>query len=660
MSVGSIRRRVRSIQFDQGAAVLGILLAALMFPLRFVSSNIYLNTVPIVLGTACVLYLYAALRDNSISELPTLSRPAQRALPPLVFSGLALLVVIAVVGGKRSILFYDVAGLVGTLLFAQIAFASEDSFNRTRVLTQIVLLAAVVRLAALYTSPGLVGIDVWTHITQLSADIMASGSLEAISTDKHYTSPFYHLLVVSTALLADVSLRVGLYLSLGVVMPLVGLVVFATGNLLVDQRWAALAALLYALGDYVIEWGIHLIPTSMGLILFLGVLYWLLRIMRTDHDVRDFGLLVVLTLAVILTHQVSSFIMLVLLGTGLLAFLLLQLSIFQTSRFDPDVFRAQPPVNLLGLLVFDAGFSTLLWSLTPYEGETFLVTILNYLRETIASSAGVLNLAGPDESAAAGAASQGPTLIETIATYVNSLAFLLLLFGTFVGCLYVIHRRRARQSTFTLLLSAAVMLVFVLGLPMFGIRNFIPQRWFAFLYAPLALLTVIGLRYFALSLERRLVVVVLLVFALVFPSVALMSSNGTIDNPAFEDQTAQLSYSEAEIDAVYTIGQMTGSPDAQNLRPDQVIYTDHPYQTLFTRTDSYPANTATINDSEPVTHEMVVYRREQTKAATFFINSLGFGEIRNIPQERLCRPNQATLYTNQRVTMCVDSPATGS
>lgn len=660
MSVRSIRRRVRTIEFDRGAAALGVLLAALLFPLRFVSSNIYLNTIPVVLGTACVLYLYAALRDDDLTELPTLSRPAQRALPPLVFAGLATLVVIAVTAGERSLLFYDIAGVVGTLLFAQIAFASENSFNRTRVLVQIVLLAAVVRLAALYTAPGLIGIDIWTHVTQLAHDIQVTGSLNAISDDKHYTSPLYHLLVVATSLLADVSLRVGLYISLGVVMPLVGLAVFAVGNLLVGQRWAALAALLYALGDYVIEWGIHLIPTSMGLILFLAVFYWLLRVMRTDYDVRDFGLLVAFSVAVILTHQVSSFIMLVMLGAGLLAYLLLRLDVFQTSPLDPDVFRAQSPENLLGLLAFDAGFSTLLWSMTPYQDETFLVTILSYLRETITSSAGVLNLAGPEGGAAAEAASQGPTLVETISTYVNVLGFLLLLFGTFVGCLYVVHRRRARQSTFTLLLSAAVMLVFVLGLPLFGIRNFIPQRWFAFLYAPLALLTVIGLRYFALSLDRRLLVVILLVFALVFPSVMVLSSNGAIDNPVFENQEAQLAYSEAEIEAVYTIGRMTGSPDAENLRPDQVLYTDHPYQTVFTRTDSYPADTAVINDSEPVTHDIVVYRREQTQAATYFVNSLGVGETRNIPQRRLCRANQATIYTNQRVTMCVDSPATGT
>jgi len=81
-----------------------------------------------------------------------------------------------------------------------------------------------------------------------------------------------------------------------------------------------------------------------------------------------------------------------------------------------------------------------------------------------------------------------------VVPYVDALGFLFLLGVTFVGCLYVVHRRRAEQSVFTLLLAAAFMLVFVLGLPMFGIRNFIPTRWFAFLYAPMAILGAIGLQ----------------------------------------------------------------------------------------------------------------------------------------------------------------------
>lgn len=663
--MSSIRRRLYQklfpLQLDLIAAVAGLLFALLLFPLRFFASQIYIKTIPLVLGLACLLYLVASYGETTSSNrLPTLSVGIQRTLPVLVFGCLSLLVVLSVYFGGRSPLFYDVAGITGTLLFGQILFASDQRFNPGRVLIQIVLLAAVVRLSAVYANPGLIGIDIWTHITRLAQDIQTSGSLEAISGNKHFTSPLYHLLVVGTSLLAAVPLREALYLSLGLAMPISIVAVYMSANLLVEQRWAVLACLLFSLGDYVIEWGIHLIPTSMGLMLFLGVLYLSLRVMRTDYGLKEFGLLVLFSVGILLTHQVSSFIMLVLLGSGVVAYLLVQLNVFHVSKSNSDVFGARSPMNLLGLVAFDAGLALVLWSFTPYNGSTFLVTVLSYLQETLTSSAGVLNLAGPDSGASSGgAATAGPSLIETVATYVSATGFLFLLFGTFVGSLYVLHRRRAHQSVFTLVISAAVMLVFVLGLPMFGIRNFIPQRWFAFLYAPLVVLTVIGLRYFSFQLNRYAIVGILVVFAVVFPGVMIISSNGTIDSPAFEDQQASLAYSQAEIDAVDTIGRMTGSPEGDNIRPDQVLFTDHPYQTLFFRTGAYPADTATINDSEPVTHDIVVYRQEQTRAATYFINSQGVGEIRNIHPNRLCRPSRAVVYTNDEVSMCVSSPATG-
>lgn len=656
------RGRLSSIRVDTVAALGGLLLAIAMFPLRFFASQIYIETIPIVLGLACLLYLVASLTgDDHVDGLPTLPRGVCHALAPLVFVGLAAMVVVATLASKRSILFYDVAGVVGTLVFAQIVFASDRTFDRTLVLVQIILLAIVVRFAALYTTPGLIGIDSWTHVTQLAHAIKVQESLGAIANNKHYTSPLYHLLVVAASLLYDVSLRNALYLSLGIVMPISVLLVYAISNLLVDARWSALAALLYSLGDYVIEWGIHLIPTSMGLALFLGVLYFLVRLMRSDAETKEYAMLTGLSVAVILTHQVSSFIMLVVLGASIVAYLLARSPLFSPSAREGTIFRASDPVNLTGVAVFDAGLITFLWSFTPYNGGTFLLTVLSYLRETIASSAGVLNLAGPSSSASGGAAAAAaPTLAKTIFTYINTTGFLLLLFGTFVGCLYVVNRFRARQSVLLLLVSSAVMLVFVLGLPMFGIRNFIPQRWFAFLYAPLAILTVIGLRFFAQTLDRRIVAVCLILFALVYPSVMVMSAHGTIDNPVFEDLEAELKYNQQELQAAQTIATMTGSPEGENIRPDQVLYTDHPYQTYFDRTDAYPSDTAVINDSQRASHDITVYRRAQSTEATYFVNSRGIGEIRNIPRQRICRPQQAVVYTNHAVLMCAESPATST
>ncbi len=668
MAFESASDRSSALQLDVLAAVAGLVLALALFPLRFIASQIYVETIPIVLGGACGLYLLSVYRDRHktglgtrrSTALPTLGSATTMTLPSVVVVGLGAMILSTAIHGERTVGYFVLASVVATFVFAQILFASDRDFHRGLLLFQIVLFAAVFRFTALYATPGLIGIDAWTHITNLAHGIYTEESLAAIATDKHYASPFYHLLVVGAALLYDVSLRGALYLSLGVVMPLSILLVYAATNLLVPDRWAVLAAGLYATAGYVTHWGMHLIPTSLGIVFFLAVVYALTRVMRIEYALRDFTLLVLLSVAVILTHQVSTFIMLVLLGSAFLAQLVFMVGLFGHDRLDSNVFRTKKPANLVGLVVFDVGLTIFVWSLTPFRQQSFLATVLSWLQETLVESAGFMNLARPTDSGdgSGGSAEAGSTLLTQLVGYVDVLGFLLLLGGTFAGCLYVVHRRRAEQSVFTFLIATALMLVFVLGLPMFGVRNFIPTRWFGFLYAPMAILAVIGLRHLVRSLGTGTVVACMLLVALVYPGAMILAAPSSADNPVFPNQHERLAYDETELAAVASIRELTGGPSASDIRPDQVLFTDHPYQTVLQRTHAHYAEPATIVEGEPVDHQVTVYRTTQSTDTTYFRNADGHGQSMNVAEERLCRPTQATVYTNGDVTMCTASPAT--
>ncbi|WP_436925484.1 hypothetical protein [Halosimplex amylolyticum] len=639
--------RSSGVRLDVLAAFGGLLVALALFPLRFLASQIYILTIPLVLGLACALYLIAVYRPREATAPPLLPTTVARSLPGLSFAAMGLLVVVATVEGGRTLPFYLVAAVVASALTVQPLAASDEDFRARLTLVQVVLFAAVLRFTALATTPGFIGIDIWSHVPILADRVATQHSLSAMAGDKYYASPLYHLLVAAASFLYDVPLRAALYLSLGVAMPISVVFVYLTTGLLVRQRWAVLAASLYAIGDYTIQWGMHLIPTSMGLAFYLAVLYALVRVMRTEYGSRDFLLLVFLTVVVILTHQVSSFIMLVTLLTAIVAQVLGSLGVFDPNR--PLRFTRRETVNVVGLFVFDAGFVTFMWSLTPYNGDSFLETVFSYLEETIRTSAGFLNLASG--SASGSAAGPETTLIEQVALYVDTLGFLFLLFATFVGCLYVVSRDHARQSVLTLLVSAAVMLVFVMLLPMFGIRNFIPTRWFAFLYAPMAVLAAVGFRHLSRDLAKPLLAAVLLLFVAVYPGAMILSGEATVDNPVFEDDREELAYTESEITAAHTIGDMTGRPRGQEIRPDQVIFTDHPYQTVIDRIDSHPTDVAVLNESQRSEHDITVYRRAQSTEATYFLVG-GNGHALNVPRERVCRPNQNVLYANGDVALC--------
>lgn len=649
---------LRPLRIDTVAAIVGLGLALLMLPLRFFASQIYLNTVPIVLGTACLLYLIALYQGETESELPTLPSGVAMALPSIVLVGLSALVGLTVIQGQRTTVFFALASVVGTLVLGQILFVHERDLHPGLMLFQILAFAFVFRFTALYATPGYIGIDIWTH-AELTQDILEAQSVSGIDHDKHYASPFYHLLAASSSILFDLPLRSAIYLSVGVVMPLSVLLIYATTNLLTSTRWAIFATALFAFASHVTQWGLHLIPTSLGLVFFLGMLYALVRVMRIEYALRDFALLVLFSVAVILTHQVSTFIMLVLLLSAFLAQLVFEIDPLGLTRVDTSVFRTKKPVNLIGLVVFNFGLTIFMWSLTPYREQSFLATVLGFFTETLEESAGFLNIASDTGDDDAEAAEATTTFLDQVLPYIDTLGFLFLLGATFVGCLYVVHRRRAEQSVFTLLLASAIMLVFVLLLPMFGIRNFIPTRWFAFLFAPMAVLAAIGLRMLVGSLDKRIVVSVLLVFVLVYPGAMIFAAESNIDQPVFDENHEQLAYNEAELAAVDSIGELTGAPNGSEIREDQRLYTDHPYQTVIYRTGAYAetgTQTAMVPDDGAAEHDYTVYRSAQSDAATHFEDENEDRRVTQISEGQLCGPDQGTVYTNGEVTMCTPGP----
>jgi len=639
-----VRRRLTAMRLDVAGGIVGVVLAVAMFPLRFLSSQIYIRTLPIVLGLASAVYLLAVRQNRSSTWNPQFGATAARLGPAATFFVVAGMVLLAAVAGQRTVVFYGLGGVVGTIILAQIIFLRDEDFHPSVVLTQVVVFGFVVRFAALYTAPGFIGVDVWSHVTYVEA-IARDNSLAAIAGNKYYASPFYHLLTVGAAALYDLSLRNGLYLSLGVVMPLSVLLLYETATLLVSPRWAAFATTLYAGADHTVRWGIHLIPTSMGLVFFLAALFVLTRVLQSEPRVRDYALLVFFSAAVILTHQISSFIMLVLIGSGLVGQLLLTFDVIREPDPQlPFLEQLSRPANLLGLLVFDVGLITFMWSLTPYQGDTFLETVMSYLYVTLITSAGFLNGVSSSSASGGAAAGGGPQFVAQLATYVDTLGFLLLLGLTVVGSLVVLRRRWGNHATFTFLTAVVIMLFFVLGLPLFNVNNFVPSRWIAFLYAPMAILGAIGLRALGRNLSPNAVVAGLVVFALVFPGVMLMSSDGTPDSPVFPSQNERLSYTDTELTAVRTVDDVT----AETGRP---LYTDHPYATVFVRTNVHDAEIIRLRNGRAVNDGLVVYREYQSDGGSFFRTQGGAG-IRNPPRQRICPPTATHVYANGDVRVC--------
>jgi len=169
------------------------------------------------------------------------------------------------VAGGRTPVSYLLIGAIGTTILAQSLLVEETDLSPSLVVAQLLVSAVVIRLSALFVTPGFVGVDIWTHIPDFVAGIAETGSLSAMADSKYIMAPFYHTIGAIGTLIFG-SARMGVYLSIGLLVPLSALLVYATATQLLGVRWALVATTLFAFAGQFIRWGIHLIPTSLGVV----------------------------------------------------------------------------------------------------------------------------------------------------------------------------------------------------------------------------------------------------------------------------------------------------------------------------------------------------------------------------------------------------------
>ena len=622
------------------AAVVGAVVGVLGLPLRVVVTHLYADVLPPALILACLLYLLATRRTHPDTGLPTLPTVVLRLLPAAVFLTLAAVVVLTTYYGRRTVLVLLLSGGVGTLILIQVLFAGREDLRPVAVLVQLLALAAVVRLAALTTTAGVIGVDTWTHV-ELARAVHDAGTLDAMlefpsRAQKYYTAPLYHLLVVTTSILARVPIRVALYLSLGVAMVFVPLVIYATARLFIGPRWALAAAALYAISDQAVRWSLVLIPNSLSLVGFLVGLYLLVRIMMSRAP-RDVVLLSVVVGATPLIHQVGAFVTFVVLASAVAVQLLLAADV---------PYRSDAMHDSTGILLFQAGIMTFVWSITPYRGGRFLGVVSAQFAGRLRESLGLFTLQErPTDAAAAEAAAGATGLIDTFVAYIDVFGFVFTACVGILGSLYVLNGARASQATLTFVLSSVAMGTFALVIPLFGIDMFLPGRWFAFLYAPMAVLGVLGLAYLATSAHPRVATACLLVVVIAFPATMLVAGDATRDAPPFSEHQLRFGYTESEVAGVHTVGTIVSADDP--------VWTDSPYATVFRRTDSHLAVQAAVTEEGRVADNRVVHRGYQTNGAPLFVRN-GTVVVRRVGPRDACA-DRDVLYANGDVTLCVES-----
>lgn len=627
---------------DVVIAKVGVLLSVLLLGLQLFASQPFLLVIPVSIGTGSGLYLLLENTHDETTARPALPRRVAAVLPSIVVLALAVLVAATYSLGTRTNAVYLLTGAIGGGIFAQILLVDDRTISPGLVLAQILAAAVTIRLSALFVTPGYVGVDIWTHTTVLIDGIAKDGSLAALAGNKYLLAPFYHVIGAAGALVLG-SVRTGLYLSLGLLVPLSAIFVYATGKILLPARWALLGTALYAFSDQFIRWGMHIIPTSLGLVFFLAAVYLVTRLYAADAERWAVALLLIASLAVVFTHQVATAVLLVFLGIA--AFVSV---VHRTTTTDPNATRKAAAV----VYVFVATLVTTIvaWASAPFSaGSTFLWRELAVVGEAFAES-GFLSLAGGGSETVGGATQ---STFGLFIPYIELFGFALLLAGTVLGGLLLLQWQVAPDIALTHLFTAAGLFVMVFGLSLFGVRALLPGRWIAFLYVPMAILAAVGLYYLSQNAPRRVILAAFVLLAVGYPTTMVVAEKATLDAPAFDDEYKRFAFTEAEIGAVTTLSEV--DPPAA----DRTVGTDHPYVELFNRLGGYERSVLVLGADGPTETDTAVYRDYQaTGPSTFAAPEGASGAATAGPVEtRVCPPAWNKLYANSDVHLCTSGSA---
>lgn len=638
----SVRNVLAGTPLERGdtlAASIGVALAVLLFPLQFYISQAYLHTVPVLLGAASGLYL-ALERYQAGTPVHgwRVALNGSYVLRLLVVIGLGCMVFVGAYTGGRTGPFFAVAAVVGTLIFAQIFFLQEDALHPTSILVLIVAFALITRGIALLATPSTIGIDSWVHLYDYAHSIRESGSLSAIADSKYFAAPLYHLLVVVAADVFGSSLQTALYVTLGIVVPFSVLLIYSTANYLVPVRWALFAAAAFGVADHFVRWGIHIIPTSMGLVFFIGVAYGVTRIYATGGDPVTYALVLFFGVATILTHQISTFIMLVFLGAGAASQLY---SRFFSPRL-PFKLRDESgnSVNFTGLFAFLAPLTLVNWHFGRPGGESFLLGAADPSRFGTIEFLGIASASPVESEAVASMSLSIPMSVQLL----DALGFLLLLFTAVVGVFTLLRFQHRQVLSLTWIVAVALMLIVTLGLPVLGLDFFVPGRWFAFMYVPMVLLGAYGMSHLELRMPTRQLVVVMVIFALLFPGAMLIDRKATHDNPIADDYHQRFAFTEAELAAAETISEI--HPEGETIRTDQ------PYYMFYRDAHAETARPLVVEEDGTIAGDHVVYRSYQTEGVPKVDYRGESIRVQPLSRDQVCKPTMNIVFSNGDVLYC--------
>lgn len=498
-----------------------------------------INQLLISLTVLCISSIYILLRPKIRSQrkiAPIPISPRLLSILNIVFWSLLSVALLIWYFNlyHRPTSYFIIISILSAIIALEI-FSSDDSRGFWPIFIKIVILSLVIRGGIYFNYPSIMGYDAYFH-TKMADVIILTGSVPPFEISAKYVyAPIVHILIASMGTLCQVPVKYAVYLSIGIGSVISTIFLYIIGKNIAGPQIGLLAVLLANLTNDLIVRGITNITADSLVICYLLVMLYLIFADTININIRD-SLLIFLSLLLVITHQLSTFVVFLILLTIISSQAIISYIHgvhFQKSR------------SIVYLTLFGIAIVSYWMDMELSGGSTFFDYVLGPFVDVIKTGG-----------------EYGSDLLIVGRVYEQPLfdrlllqsSYLILPFFAIGGLLLWISPEN--RERFPIAMVTAAMFVMVYGIPLLGIRNLLTSRWMPLLCIFLAILAAAFI-WQSVSLMSTRWKKICSVFLIVFVFTFLMITTPGInkDNPLVsKDTTVRNQFTYSEIQAAETIG----------------------------------------------------------------------------------------------------------
>ncbi|AKB76164.1 hypothetical protein MSLAZ_2903 [Methanosarcina lacustris Z-7289] len=599
---------------DMILSVMGVNLGVFIVLLYFLI-NLNQADIGITVLSACLIYFIFRKKftnDNPISPEKDRLKNGLNLSFYLVF--LISVLIYSMNMYYRPISYFILICILAGIIASEILYVREGD-GVASILLQIFLLSILIRAGIYYNFPSLMGYDAYFH-AGMAKLITETGAIPPIEiSSKYLYYPLAHIFISITQLMGGLDIKDGIFYSIGFANIFSTAGIYLIGKKLEGPQMGLLAALLINLNNHNIVSGItNITPGSLVLCYFIILLY---AIFSEKPGLVQTGIVLLFTVLMVLTHQLTTFVVFLALVSILL------------GKYLHNFLYGSLPTAAVGLnyILFFVICLQTYWMFTYVTPDTsFFEMIIKPLMEVLKVGSGYSS----DELIAGATANQNS--LEVLILHISYLALPFFAIG---GVLAWFSPRDAKKiDKFSIALVVVILYGFAYGIPLLGMRNFLTSRWFPLIAVFLVLVAASYiLNLTSLFGSKKAKMSAIFIIMLLFSFVMVTTPGINKDNPLVgKETTVRNQFKNIEIQPVKSLSAVYS----------RNILMDSPYDScLFYRDRGYNADNATYFNtnqikSREISDGCMVLLRRSTLGEPISINDpnrYGVNIIQPLPAE---------------------------